>query len=44
MDATCKPHVMFWLSFICVRTNVGYSVDGELITQAETAEHISEAL
>ena len=32
------------LFFICIRTNVGYSVVGEFITQAETAEHISEAL
>ena len=32
------------LFFICVRTNVGYSVVGEFITQSETAEHISEAL
>ena len=32
------------LFFICVKTNVGYSVVGEFITQAETAEHISEAL
>ncbi len=32
------------LFFICVKTNVGYSVVGEFITQSETAQHISEAL
>ena len=32
------------IQLICARTNVGYSVVGEFITQAETAEHISEAL
>ena len=38
---TCYDLALF---FICVRTNVGYSVVGEFITQAETAEHISAAL
>ena len=38
---TCYDLALF---FICVRTNVGYSVVGEFITQVETAEHISEAL
>ena len=40
-----KPPATTWLYFfICVKTNVGYSVVGEFITQAETAEQISEAL
>ena len=32
------------LFFVSVRTNVGYIVVAELITQTEDAEHISEAL
>ena len=45
IDATYKTtRYDLALFFICVRTNVGYSVVGEFITQAETAEHISEAL
>jgi hypothetical protein len=45
IDATYKTtRYDLALFFICVRTNVGYSVVAEFITQAETAEHISEAL
>ena len=45
IDATYKTtRYDLALFFICVKTNVGYSVVGEFITQAETAEHISEAL
>ena len=45
IDTTYKTtHYDLALFFICVRTNVGYSVVGEFITQAEIAEHISEAL
>lgn len=45
IDATYKTtRYDLALFFICVRTNVGYSVVGEFITQAETAEYISEAL
>lgn len=36
-----KLHAMIWLSFLF---DVGYSVVGEFITQAETAEHISKTL
>ena len=44
-DATYKTtRYDLALFFICVRTNVGYSVVGEFITQAETAEHNSEVL
>ena len=32
------------LFFICVRTNVGYCVTAEFVTQSETAEAIQEAL
>ena len=32
------------LFFICVKTNVGYSVVAEFVVQSETAESISEAL
>ena len=32
------------LFFLCVKTNVGYSVVGEFISQIETAESIKEAL
>lgn len=45
IDATYKTtRYDLALFFICVRTNVGYSVVAEFITQAETAEHIGEAL
>ena len=30
--------------FICVKTNVGYSIVAEFLTQFETASHIEEAL
>ena len=32
------------LFFLCVRTNVGYSVVAELVIQTETTQQISEAL
>ena len=32
------------LFFVCVRTNVGYSVDGKFIVQSESADNIEEAL
>lgn len=45
IDATYKTtRYDLALFFICVRTNVGYSVVAEFITQAEMAEAISEAL
>ena len=45
MDATYKTtRYDLALFFICVRTNVGYQVVGEFITQSETAEQIAEAL
>ena len=45
IDATYKTtRYDLALFFICVRTNVGYMVVAEFITQSETAEHILEAL
>lgn len=45
MDATYKTtRYDIALFFICVRTNVGYQVVGEFITQSETSEQIAEAL
>lgn len=45
IDATYKTtKYELALFFICVRTNVGYSVVAEFITQSETAENITEAL
>ena len=45
MDATYKTtRYDLALFFICVRTNVGYQVVGEFITQSETSEQIAEAL
>ena len=45
MDATYKTTCYdLALFFICVRTNVGYQVVGEFITQSETSEQIAEAL
>ena len=45
MDVTYKTtRYDLALFFICVRTNVGYQVVGEFITQLETAEQIAEAL
>ena len=45
IDATYKTtRYDFALFFICVRTNIGYMVVAEFITQSETAEHILEAL
>ena len=42
IDATYK---MTWhCFFVCARTNVGYIVVGQFITQSETAEQIQEAL
>ncbi len=37
-----KPQIA--LFFICVKTNVGYSVVAEFVVQSETSENISEAL
>ena len=45
IDATYKTtRYELALFFICVRTNVGYSVVAEFIVQSETAENIQEAL
>ena len=45
LDATYKTTCYeLPLFFLCVRTNVGYSVVGEFITQCETADDIKEAL
>ena len=45
LDATYKTtRYDLVLFFVCVRTNVGYIVVAEFITQQEDAEHISEAL
>ena len=45
IDATYKTtQYELALFFICVRTNVGYSVVAEFILQSETAESILEAL
>ena len=45
IDATYKTtRYDLALFFICVRTNVGYTIVAEFITQSETAEHILEAL
>ena len=45
LDATYKTTKYdLALFFLCVKTNVGYSVVGEFIIQSENAEQISEAL
>ena len=45
IDATYKTTKYdLALFFICVKTNVGYSVVAEFVVQSETAENISEAL
>ena len=45
LDATYKTtQYELPLFFLCVKTNVGYSVVGEFISQSETAESIQEAL
>ena len=45
MDATYKTtKYELPLFFICVKTNVGYSIVAEFITQFETTSHIEEAL
>lgn len=45
MDATYKTtKYSIPLFFVCVKTNVSYSVVAEFITQYETSEHIHEAL
>lgn len=45
IDATYKTtQYDLALFFICVKTNVGYSVVAEFIVQSETAENIAEAL
>ena len=45
IDATYKTtRYELALFFICVRTNVGYSVVGEFIVQSETTHNIGEAL
>ena len=45
IDATYKTTKYdLALFFICVKTNVGYSVVAEFVIQSETAESISEAL
>ena len=45
IDATYKTmRYDLPLFFVCVRTNVGYCVTAEFVTQSETAETIQEAL
>jgi len=45
LDATYKTtQYELPLFFLCVKTNVGYSVVGEFISQSESAESIQEAL
>jgi len=45
LDATYKTTKYdLALFFLCVRTNVGYSVVAEFVTQSETASQICEAL
>ena len=45
LDATYKTmKYELALFFLCVRTNVGYSVVAEFIVQEESAEKIAEAL
>lgn len=45
LDATYKTtRYELPLFFLCVKTNVGYSVVGEFIAQSESAESIQEAL
>ena len=45
MDATYKTtKYELALFFVCVRTNVGYSVAGEFIVQSENTENIKEAI
>ena len=45
MDATYKTtKYELALFFVCVRTNVGYSVVGEFIVQSENTENIREAI
>ena len=45
LDATCKTTKYdLALFFLCVRTNVGYSVVADFVTQSETASQICEAL
>ena len=43
IDATYKT-TKYDLFFICVKTNVGYSVVAEFVVQSETAENITESL
>ena len=45
IDATYKiTKYDLALFFICIKTNVGYSVVGEFVVQSETAESIAESL
>ena len=45
IDATYKTtRYELALFFICVRTNVGYSVVAEFVVQSENSENIQEAL
>ena len=45
LDATYKTTKYdLSLFFVCVKTNVGYSVVAEFVIQSETAQQISEAL
>ena len=45
LDATYKTtQYDLALFFVCIKTNVGYMVVAEFITQSEDADHISEAL
>ena len=45
LDATSKTTKYdLALFFLCVKTNVGYSVVGEFVIQSETSQQIAEAL
>ncbi len=45
MDATYKTtKYRIPLFFVCVKTNISYTVVAEFIIQSETSEHILEAL
>jgi len=45
IDATYKAtRYDLALFFVCIRTNVGYSVVAEIVVQSENAENVQEAL
>jgi len=44
LSTRCNYTIRFSIIFICIKTNVGYMVVAEFITQSEDADHISEVL